>query len=163
MISVNLRFLGRLSKLVVIGMVLACTGQVFADMQTLTDKQGRSLKANVLAVTGDQVKIKRDDGQVFNLPLASLSEADQARLKAWAAEEEKKIPAGTVNIQLSRGSFSSSKSEDTSTITIEEKWGYSVTLANRSSKQLKDLQIKYVLFVKPDAEPGKDSTEGAGA
>jgi len=63
---------------------------VQAEPQTLTDKQGRSLKAEVISVTGDQVKIKRDDGQTFNLSLANLSDDDQKRLKEWAA---KNLPA----------------------------------------------------------------------
>jgi hypothetical protein len=127
-----------------------------AEVQLLTDNQGRSIKADVLAVTGDQVKIKRDDGKTFELPLASLTEENQRSLRQWAAKGAAEIPGDAIMIELSRGVFDSSKREDISTITTEEKWGYNVTASNRSSKTISDLRFDYVLFVKPDFEPGKD-------
>jgi len=132
-----------------------------AEVQTITDKQGRSIKADVLSVENEKVKIKRDDGQIFELPLASLDSGTQESLKAWAAKAASEIPAGAVTVELSRGVFSSSKSEDISTVTTEEKWGYSVTVANRGSKPLENLRFDYVLFVKPDLEPGKDARAAA--
>lgn len=132
-----------------------------AEVQTITDKQGRSIKVNVLSVENEKVKIKRDDGQIFELPLASLDSGTQESLKAWAAKAASEIPAGAVTVELSRGVFDSSKSEDISTITTEEKWGYSVTVTNHSSKPVGNLKFTYVLFVKPDLEPGKDQRASA--
>ena len=132
-----------------------------ADVQTLTDKQGRSIKVNVLSVENEKVKIKRDDGQTFELPLSSLDDGTQESLKVWAAKAASEIPAGAVTIEFSRGVFDSSKNEDISTITTEEKWGYSVTVSNRSSKPIGNLKFTYVLFVKPDLEPGKDQKASA--
>ncbi|MFA6960893.1 MAG: hypothetical protein WC205_09100 [Opitutaceae bacterium] len=129
-----------------------------ADMRTLTDQQGRSLKADVLSVENGKVKIKRDDGQTFELPLATLSEADQQSLKQWAEKAAAEIPSGAVIIELSRGVFDSTKKEDIGSITTEENWGYSLTASNRTNKPIKNLKIEYALFVKPDLEPGKDST-----
>lgn len=48
-----------------------------AESFTLTDKQGRSIKADVISVTAGQVKIRRDDGQTFDLPLSTLADTDQ--------------------------------------------------------------------------------------
>jgi len=132
-----------------------------ADVRTLTDKQGRSIKADVLSVENGKVKIKRDDGQIFELPLDSLSEQDQSALREWAAKAAAQIPPGAVTVELSRGVFSSTKSEDTATITTEEKWGYSVTVTNHGSKPIENLKFDYVLFVKPDLEPGKDARAAA--
>jgi hypothetical protein len=132
---------------------------VRADMQTLTDKQGRSIKADVISVSGDKVKIRRDDGLTFELDLSNLADADQNRLKEWAAKEAEKIPEGALRLELSRGVFSSSKKEDEAVITTEEKWGYSITVSNTTSRAFGDLRFKYVLFVKPDLDPGKDTQE----
>jgi len=46
---------------------------------TLTDKNGRQLKAEILETSEDSVKIQRyRDLKVFDLPVATLSEDDQA-------------------------------------------------------------------------------------
>ncbi len=45
---------------------------------TLTDKQGRKIQAKVLSVTGDQIKLRRDDGLETSIPLSMLSETDIA-------------------------------------------------------------------------------------
>jgi hypothetical protein len=130
-----------------------------AELQTLTDKQGRSINADVIAITGDQVKIRRDDGITFDLAITNLAEADQKKLKAWAEKKALEIPDGAVKIEISRGIFDSSKKEDIAVITTEEKWGYSITVSNTTSRALRDIRFNYVLFVKPDLDPGKDSQQ----
>jgi hypothetical protein len=150
--SAFLRFLPAL-------VVLASMGAPYvrADIQTLTDTLGRTIKADVLSVENEKVKIKREDGQIFELPLSTLSEKSQRLLSDWAAKSATQIPAGALTIELSRGAFSSTKQDDVATITTEENWGYSVTVSNRSFKAIENLRFEYVLFVKPDVEPGKDS------
>lgn len=128
-----------------------------AEVQTLTDNQGRSIQADVLSVENDKVKIKRaDSGQTFELPLSTLNDDTQKSLRAWATKAASEIPAGTITLELSRGVFDSSKNDEVGIIVTEEKWGYSVTVANRGSKPVGGLRFEYVLFVKPDTEPGKD-------
>ncbi len=127
-----------------------------AEVRTLTDKQGRSIKADVIAVTGEQVKIKREDGQVFNLPLASLSEDDQQSLKAWAAANPPKLGADELLLQFSRGKFGTEKEvqSEGAVTAYKDQWGYSLTLTNKSKQVLSDLRAEYILFVKQDAGPG---------
>lgn len=129
-----------------------------AELQTLTDNQGRSIQADVLSVDNDKVKIKRaDSGQTFELPLSSLSDDTQKSLRKWAVKAASEIPAGAIVLELSRGVFDSSKQEEVGMTITEEKWGYSVTVSNRAGKPVSGLRFEYVLFVKPDNEPGKDS------
>lgn len=131
---------------------------VHAEVQTLTDKQGRSLNADVISISGDQVKIKRADGQTFNLSLANLSDDDQKRLKEWAA---KNLPADALLVELSRGKFDTNKKEVDVTLTngdlvkngrtiTEEKWGYSITVANRTPQPIEKLRAEYLLFATVD-------------
>lgn len=133
-----------------------------AEPFTLTDKQGRSIKAEVLDVTGDQVKIKRDDGQTFNLSLSLLAEEDQKKLKAWsAAEAAKALPPGAIQVELSRGIFKTEKRDSDVTLvggeiikngrtTTEDKWGYKVTIANKTVRPLENLRAEYRLFATVD-------------
>ncbi|MBW8781830.1 MAG: hypothetical protein JF599_08080 [Verrucomicrobia bacterium] len=143
-------------------LLAACVLPAGAEMHTLTDQQGRTLQADIVAVDGSQVTVRRDDGQTFTLSLGTLSEADQKWLKEWAAKQDSRIPQGGIELQISRGKFDSKKKDDGGGIILsEEQWGYSVILLNHTSKQLTGLRVEYILFVKPDSEPGKDSTASA--
>ncbi len=135
---------------------------VQAEVQTLTDKQGRSIKADVLSVRGDQVKIKREDGQIFNLSLANLAEDDQKSLKAWGEKEAAKgLPPGAIQVEMSRAKFDTSKKDIDVTLTngdivkngrtiTEEKWGYAVTISNRTPQPIAKLRAEYLLFATTD-------------
>ncbi|MFM2169639.1 MAG: hypothetical protein RIS79_4010 [Verrucomicrobiota bacterium] len=63
---------------------------VFA--RTFTDNAGRKVEAELVAVENDTIRIRRADGQVFTLPLATLSAADQTFAAQWKA----KAPAPAV-------------------------------------------------------------------
>ncbi len=146
---------------------------VQAEMRTLTDTQGRTIQADVIAVEGDQVKIRRADGQTFNLPMDRLVESDQKALRQWAKEEAAKpqpLPPGAFQVQMSRGKFASEtvltdvRLTNGSTVkngreTTEEKWGFSFMLNNRSSVQLDTLRAEYILFATKD-DVHKDKMEG---
>ncbi|HSI08576.1 MAG: hypothetical protein ACAH89_04895 [Rariglobus sp.] len=133
-----------------------------AEVQTLTDKQGRSLKADVMSVDGDKVKIKREDGQTFEIPLATLSDESQKDLKTWASKEASRpLPPGSLVVDLSRGVFDTEKKDSDVTLvggdivkngrtTTEEKWGYSVTIQNKTTKPLENLRAEYRLFATVD-------------
>lgn len=126
-----------------------------AEMLTLTDKQGRSIKADVIAVEDGKAKIRRDDGQTFELPLANLSEADQVKLRSWvnAAEttpaktEQASISPSSLLINASRGKFSSNNITVTGTYKhTHEQWGYNIQVSNTTLKPIDDVHIEYNLY-----------------
>ena len=45
------------------------------------DRQGRTVQAQVLKVSGDRVTIKREDGRTFTVPLSVFSETDQKYIR----------------------------------------------------------------------------------
>ncbi len=141
-----------LSGITVIAMLTGLTA--VAEVRTLTDQMGRSIKADVIAVDGDIVKIRREDGQLFDMPLAKLSEEDQATLKAQsqttpkAAESSKAAPVpGSVAMSVSRGKFNvdvtykSEYSKDS-----YEDWGYNVQLTNTTLQPIEGLRVEYNIF-----------------
>lgn len=73
-------------------LILLAAGVIFpalaAQARTFTNRDGKTLEAEVLAVEAGQVKLKRDDGREFSIPVASLSDGDQAYLKAWKPEND---------------------------------------------------------------------------
>lgn len=131
-----------------------------AESFTLTDKQGRSIEADVISVENDVARIKRSDGMRFELPLANLVEADQKALRDWAKHEaEKPLPPNAVEVAASRGMFGSTKNEtqvpnpdESSTrtmltqITTHERWGYNLEITNKSGRLLENLQVEYRIF-----------------
>lgn len=130
---------------------------------TLTDRQDRSIKADVISVDGDKARIKRDDGQTFELPLSTLSDADQKKLREWARKNPPPLPANALQLQFSRGKFGSEKQtlHAGAVTAYREQWGYSLTLTNRAAQPLDNVRAEYVLFVKQDAGPGgKDRDAG---
>lgn len=132
-----------------------------AETFTLTDKQGRTINADVLSVSGDQVRIKRD-GSTFNVSLATLSAEDQKKLKAWAETQATLIPPGGLQVELSRGIFKTEKQTTDVVLvngdtvkngrtTTEDKWGYAITITNKTSRPLENLRAEYLLFATVDS------------
>lgn len=143
------------------------------EMRTLTDQFGRSVNATILAVDSTTVKIRREDGQEFSLPLANLSDTDQASLKEWAvrnpgtagtkpaeatASQEKpaasETPAekpapkpGSLTLAASRAKFNVDvvyKSEYSKD--SYEDWGYSIQLVNTTLHPITDVRVEYNIF-----------------
>ena len=149
--------------LIVLAVLALVTPPLIAETLTLTDKQGRSITADVISVENDKAKIRRSDGQTFDLPLANLADEDQKKLRVWSAKETTKpLPAGSVQLELSRGIFQTSKKDSDVTLTTgeivengrtttEEKWGYSVTVINKTSQSLDNLRAEYRLFATKDS------------
>ena len=52
----------------------------------LTDKGGRVIDAEIISVQGDQVNIRRTDGQKFSIRIDSLSLEDQTFVRSWRPE-----------------------------------------------------------------------------
>lgn len=168
-----LKTLSRLLVRVVFPALLLATTSAHAEMRTLTDTEGRTIQADVIAVEGDQVKIRRADGQTFNLPMDRLAEADQKALREWAKAEAAKprpLPPGAFQVQMSRARFSSEtvlsdvSLTDGRTVkngqeTTEEKWGFSFMLNNRSAVDLDTLRAEYILFATQD-NVHRDKIEG---
>ncbi|CAM3093685.1 hypothetical protein [Rariglobus hedericola] len=161
-------------RLSLVALAAVLTSSLFAEIFTLTDKQGRSITADVLSVEDDKARIKRSDGQQFDLSLSLLTDEDQKKLNEWDALEDAKpkpIPANAIEVITSRAKFSSNKVETTETyqeqvfrsdgmgggrtvmetrtrilVTTTEQWGYSVTVTNRLLGPLTGLRAEYALF-----------------
>jgi hypothetical protein len=172
--------------LALVSLLFLVSGSLFAETFTLTDKQGRSLKADVVSVEEDTAQIKREDGQAFDLTISTLIDEDQKKLRAWAAIENAKpkpIPANAIEVINGRGKFSSSKVEKTETyqvpvyrsngsgggstsmetrtrtlVTTTEQWGYSVTVTNRSLGPISGLRAEYALFTNDGNSRSRGST-----
>lgn len=51
-----------------------------------TNRDGRTISADLVKVAGDQVTLRKEDGRQYTVPITSLSDADQAHLKRVTAD-----------------------------------------------------------------------------
>lgn len=141
-----------------------------AKVMTLTDTEGRSIEADVISVEDEILKIKRADGRFFDLPLNKLAEEDRKRVVEWAAAEAAReaampLPAHAFDLTVSRSAFDSRKStrkvqfvttytdgstktETKTEYTVNEQWGYGITVSNRLLKPIAGLRLEYRVFTK---------------
>lgn len=68
-----------------LGGILAANA--WSEIRTWRDTAGRELQAEFVSAEGDTVRIRRQDGKEYDVPLANLSEADQAYVRARSAPE----------------------------------------------------------------------------
>lgn len=55
------------------------------EFRDFTNREGKTIHAELLDLRGEQVRIRMENGRVFDVPVASLSEADRAFLEEWDA------------------------------------------------------------------------------
>lgn len=135
-------------------LLVVCSGLLHAEVRTLTDQFGRSITADVLALDGDTLKIRRDDGIVFDFPIGNLSADDQKAIREWAAKQTKKVEVEfTPDPKLLPASISRVKLKSTTLSQygtdykyVSEQWGYSVNITNKTRQTVADLRIEYNLF-----------------
>jgi hypothetical protein len=124
------------------------------ESRTLTSKDGRTIEVEILSYEGDDIRLKRvDTGQVFTLPISTFSDADQRALRTEAKEaasRPKPVPAGSVQLELSRGMFSSEKRDSTGVVYTYEQWGYNIVINNRSGPPLENIRAEYILLMEPN-------------
>jgi hypothetical protein len=60
-------------------------GAQTGELRTFTNTAGKSIQAKLVSVNGPNVTIEMANGQTFNLPIASLSAADQQYIKSAPA------------------------------------------------------------------------------
>ncbi len=141
--------------------VFLFSATLHAEFRTFTDQFGRTVTAEIVSVEGDQVRIRREDGQIFALSSSKLTEADQQFITNWAAAnpatsatkpaaEEKFTPeAQKIVVNLSRGKFGSRTLDKwDGYVHKHEDWGYSIQLTNQHLRSVDNLRIEYNLFAR---------------
>lgn len=87
-------------------------GICFSHARTWKSQDGRELEADYVSLQGEEVRVRRSsDGQIFHIPLKTLSESDQQWVEeqqstAGSGESEKPtLPEEVAEIVASRGSL----------------------------------------------------------
>ena len=135
--------------------VLVCAR---VEARIFTDTQGRTIDAELIDATLTQAKIRRADGQIFDLKLETLSAADRAYIVAWTRQRAQQSQAAVV-LRFGSSQFKQTTKRDQSLSTMSrtENAGYSVTVHNDSSVALENLRIEYRIFMRDDQHGAKKS------
>jgi hypothetical protein len=117
--------------------------------RTFADQYGRTVVGEIVDAGEKQVKIRRDDGQVFTLDIARLSDPDAAYVAQWRHDH--------VRIKL-RLEFSSFRTNVGSTpirrggidagtdLVVQMSAGYEIRLTNDSPDTADSLRVEYNVF-----------------
>ena len=120
---------------------------VSEEFRTFTDIEGRRIQAVVIRANDSDVWIRREDGKDFRVPLDKFSLADRKYVEEWRQTDALKAPNA---LEFTAGRFTDGAEMSTSSSrkTTSEKYGYSVTLTNRSPIDLEDLMVEYRYFIR---------------
>jgi hypothetical protein len=113
-----------------------------AELHTFTDTQGRTIQAELLSVKDNQIRVRREDGQVFTLPFDSLVKEDITYIATWRRQHVE------VKLHFTASPFHvTAEHRNTEAIqTTTEKAGYSITLFNDAADAASDFKVDYILF-----------------
>ncbi|MCB1275043.1 hypothetical protein [Prosthecobacter sp.] len=125
-----------------------------------TDQQGRKLDAEVVAVAGDQVSLKRAaDGRAFTVPVATFSAADQGFIKEWGLANQKY----SFDVTYEKKKVDSTKKKFGAELMTTETWSYKIALRNRLPVEIQNLRVDYWVFKKEDQGKGKGTARVAAS
>lgn len=155
-------------------MCLILAGRVYGESHTFTLKDGRTLEAEIVAIKGGNVSLKRSDGKTIPVPSNVFVEADVAYIKEWAMFEGVRSTS-KFKLTFNRRNVKSWKNERMGSISytdgsVEEnqviaktdfdEMAYDIKLDNRNKYVLADLILEYNIYYEQDtgsqsAESGK--------
>ncbi|MGE9290940.1 MAG: hypothetical protein ACQKBT_08120 [Puniceicoccales bacterium] len=130
---------------------------LLGESRTFTNQEGQTIEATLESVDDGFVEIRRDDGRLFTIPLATLSKKDQDYVEGWltgrALSDERRF-------EISAKRFDENETTSSPTgLLVEERDGfYEITLENRTDTDLEDLEVHWAMRVEktsPGAVKGR--------
>ncbi|MGV3660052.1 MAG: hypothetical protein ACO1TE_07700 [Prosthecobacter sp.] len=129
-----------------------------AQAREFTDLQGRKLDAELISVAAGQASLKRlADGRVFNVAVASFSQADQKFMNDFAAANL----SYAFDVAYTKKKIDSVKQNFGPTVQTMERWAYKLDIRNKQPVELQNLRVDYWLFRKEDEGRGKGTARVA--
>jgi len=126
------------------------------ELHLFTNDSGQSFKAQITAVTSDEVALKREDGQVFHPKISVFNKDDQIYIQLWAAKNAADHGKGAFEFRVTSipdpitTSVNDANHRSTSTWTAY----YKVQAKNLTFVNWSGLHFRYIIF-KQSANAGK--------
>jgi hypothetical protein len=138
-------------------LTLGWTAPGRAAPRTFTDVSGRTIVAEIMDATDTTVRVRRDDGRVFAIELATLSDTDRTHIEAWRKQQA--FAFGGVVVTAHRARIASEVTQTKSSTRKTEDWCYKIAIANQSRADLAGLIIEYRVFYIDDNATATDKDE----
>ncbi|MDP0495480.1 MAG: hypothetical protein Q7Q73_04650 [Verrucomicrobiota bacterium JB024] len=130
-------------KLIPALLFLLVPGLVQAEYRDFTDQQGRTMNAELINVMGDQVRLKRSDGAVFNVDPSVFCPEDQEIIRVWMLTTLSQRDA-LLKINAKAAGTTPKSIEGVEGVDVEQWDGYyRVDLENTSDTSLENIEIRY--------------------
>lgn len=124
--------------------VVAASAANASEPHTFTDRFGRTFAGEVVEANDTQAKVRRADGQEFQLAIANLSPADAAYVAQWRREHV------VVRVRLEAGQFHGTgpnQSRNSASLQQTVEAGYDIKVTNDSRDPAAGLRLEYNVFV----------------
>lgn len=141
-----------------------CSLSCVAETRTFTNNEGKQIKAELVAVEDGKAVLKLANGRTASVPLASLSEGDQAHVKTWHEENKDKISERDLKLTIDKEVERMKADADAAGKKRGEVKGdttetlYKCTLENLSSKTIEGLTANYTIH-KRTSTKGADGSD----
>lgn len=137
-----------------------------ADGRTFTNSAGKQIEAELIAVDDGSAVLKLSNGRSAKVPLASLSEEDQAYAKSWHEENKNKISERDLRLEIDkkterlksdRDAADKGKKDESKSDTTEV--SFKCTLENLSPKTIEGISAAYTIYKRTSirGEGGSDT------
>ena len=115
------------------------------ELHTFTDPFGRSFAGEILEADDARAKIRRDDGQIYDLEVVKLSADDDAYVARWRLDHLKfdlRVEADTFHETVG-----GNRSTNPSTVSQNMAAGYNLKVTNNARAPAAGLRLEYNIFV----------------
>ncbi len=118
------------------------------DLHTFTNQDGKTIKAIIFSAAEDYVNLKRDDGQTFKVPVATLSKEDQSFIRQWIIKQAQSHGDNILTISAAsvRGGSDAPALATKTTVTTAWSEMYKIKVTNATPVHWANLQLRYVIF-----------------
>lgn len=132
-----------------------------SEFRDFSNPEGKTVKAQILGVTGDKVKLKLEGGREIETATTYFSKADQDFIAEWGAKNASKVKYD-FDVEYRRKRTEKEKRSEGAVEVTYEKWVYEVIVENVSDADLKGLELQYKIYksAKADAYESRFRSEG---
>lgn len=126
---------------------LLFTNFALAQTREFTDQKGRKITAELVSSSGTHVKIKRADGQTFDLPITHFSADDQTYIKNWLTINPDAIDYRFRFIIKKKEGSKSKLRESSISKSSQMNVTYEIYMENNTAGTINEIEIQYNIFV----------------
>ena len=147
-------------KPLLLSLTLLGLGIAQAELRTFTNTAGKSIQAELLAVSDGAAVLRLANGRQAKVPLKSLAPDDQTFVNEWWEKNKNKLRESDVRLTITKNSdrISSERSEkDKGRKSIDE-YTFTCVLENRSKKEAK-IKADYIIYKKSNSRTPNGSSQ----